>query len=649
MSDSRLVLILVAIALGAAPARGHGGFVPAGGTPGGPPPTYTGPVGGVVGPTGGGGGGGAGEGAPGGAEPGRRPRGEPVPPAGPPVRPGAGGAVNRGGAAGRGGATGGKKGAGNAGVLDWRRWWWLNADRHLLLRSRVRKEAARTANTDTFLDVETPGDDVAGITARSIRKDVLPALFAAAKDPHFDTRASAVIALGKVADLSVPEAAARLTALLCDDDKIVRESACLGLGLLGDRSAAQDLLDIARGTARGRELARAGGGEIPARMRCFAAVALGLIGARAGYGPADSVVPALIDLAKSPAAHADLQVGPVVALQLFRAPEAVPALLAMFQDPALSPLLRAHAAVALGKAGSRAASPALLAGLEDRAAVVQQASAVALGLVVAREDREAVDRLLRFARNAPDRDTRSLCLIALGEIGDPRGNALLVEKVRKGQYADATFAALALGVLGRRFEEERAAAGEVLLEAYRESKDLEKAAIGIGLGLLDHAPARDAIRADVAGGAGSGELRGHLCTALGLLGDREAIVAIRELVKQRGDPELRQRAAIALGLLEDPQAVRILAEIIQEPSATTETLGAATTALGHIGDRSAVPILCGLVRSRPDEHQDMTRAFATVALGFLGDKDDVPLFARLHADSACTALTEGLVELLSIL
>ena len=54
------------------------------------------------------------------------------------------------------------------------------------------------------------------------------------------------------------------------------------------------------------------------------------------------------------------------------------------------------------------------------------------------------------------------------------------------------------------------------------------------------------------------------------------------------DVDLRKRAAIALGFLGDAGAVEVLKKVIEESGASKAVLGAATVAMGFIGDLAAL-------------------------------------------------------------
>jgi|GEM_PF-4457205 len=636
--------LLLTLGLLANVALAHGGTYQ--GPSGGGTPGYTGPIGGgTVGPQPGG----TTPPSTGGTTPPPGGGATPPPSSAPTPRPVA---RNTGPAAGRGfgGSTGGRaKAKTDDRTSEWDWWWDLNEERYLNLKNKVRSQEASSDNKDTFLGGSL-GGGASKVSANQIRKDILPSLRLSLKDPFYDARAGAVIALGKVGDKSMPEVLADLRGMLADSNKIVQEAACLALGVLGNKEALQDLSDLARDTKRGQKLAGKEGAEVPVRMRAFASVGIGLIGGREGFAAGENYIKDLVSLATTKSPNQDVQIGPAVALQVVKSQDAVPSLINMFKDEELDKWVRAHAGVALGKIGAKAAIPDLVKGLDDKETFVANSSAISLGLLTDQSDRETINKLIRYAKSAPVRSTRNFCLIALGEIGDPKGKALLLENIQKGQAQDRTFSALALGIMGNKFEEGRSESGQLLLETYKSLKaDHEKSAVAIGLALCGYEPAREVFAEDLVKGQGNQDLKGHLCTALGLLNHADSIPAIQELARQKGDQDLRKRAAIALGLLKDPDAVDVLEKVILESSASKAILGAATVALGYIGDRRAVPILVSMVENKKGDVQDVTRAFATVALGILGDKDDIACISKVQENSNYLAQTEALAELLTIL
>ena len=638
------IAALVTLGLAASDLQAHGGSYT--GPSGGATPGFSGAVGGGTGQPGPGnpnpGGGGATPGNSGGTSPGQ-------PGGGSPVRPGGGAPPGGRGGTGRttpGGAAK-PKGASQP-FLNWDFWWDLNEERFLNLKSVVRSQAAASDNSDTILGGVMGGDDVAEVTARQIRNEILPTLKQALKDSYYDTRAAAVIALGKVADSSDVDAMEAIKALLKDSDNRVRESSCLGLGILGSKEAIPHLLDVAKNTKAGRKLVGRDTGDVLTRTRAFATVALGLIGSREDLS--DDVMKELLTLTTTKGANKDLQVGAAVALQLMNRQDVVPQLIEIFSDAEQDKYARSHVGIALGKMDAKAAIPTFRNFLGDKSNYVAYASAIGLGMLADSSDKDTIKALQRTATNGRDVGTRNFSLMALAEIGGGAARSTLLDNARKGKTVhQKTFGALGAGVTGYLHKEEVNLMGQTLLDLFKKEKaPAVRSAQAVALGLLSYEPAREVIRKAI-GNTSDPMLQGHLCTALGLLDDQDAIPTIQKLVSQRGDPDLRKNAAIALGLLRDRGAVDVLKKVISESQKSKAILGAATVAMGYIGDRSAVPVLVDFVENPKQVHQDVTRAFATVALGFLGDKDALPILSKIHENSSYLAQTGALAELLSIL
>lgn len=639
------IAALVVAGLAAGDLKAHGGTYT--GPAGGATPGYSGPVGGGTGQPGPGnpnpgGGGGTTPSPGGGATPAPQPGGSPVRPGGPPNLGGGGRPA--------GGVTPapGQKKAEAPRFLSWDWWWDLNEERFLNLKSVVRSQAASTIHRDEILRGLTGGDDVAAVTAQMIRNEIIPSLIHSLKDDYYDARAAGVIALGKVAGPDDDGAMEAIKGLLGDSDQRVSESACLGLGLLGNKAALPILLDIAKNTREGRKLTGRDTQDVYTRVRSFAAVGIGLIGSRQDLPP--EVVKELLQLAVTKESQRDIQVGPAIALQLLKRQDVVPSILQVFNDSEQDDYVRAHLGVALGKMGAKSAIQPLRNMLNDRSVFVSYSSAISLGLLVDPEDRDSIRDLLRVAKTGRDVGTKNFALMALAEIGGSDARAYIIEQLTTAKSQEAkAFAAIAAGVTAYIHKEDVNLIGRTLLDGFRTEKNPQtKSAMAIALGLIDYEPAKDLMRQSLKDSSNP-TVQGYLCTALGLMNDQDSIPEIQNLVRQRGDPDLRKNAAIALGLLRDRDAVDVLKAVIEESAASKAILGAATVAMGYIGDRAAVDILRDFVENPRGTHQNVTRAFAVVALGFLGDKDDIPLLSRIHENSNYLAQTGALAELLSIL
>jgi HEAT repeat protein len=469
-------------------------------------------------------------------------------------------------------------------------------------------------------------------------------------DGHFDARAGAVIAAGKIADPSfanADEIVGEMRKLLGDTDKQVRESACLGLGLFGDKKQVPDLISIMKNDLKARqELTGQGTKDILARQRAFAAAGIGLIGLQDQLEP--GFVAELVEAMKKDEAHQDLQVFPALALSIMKSDKAIMDLKKIVENVDADQYVRAHAIVAMGKLGEKSEVGWLTKnGLTDKNSHVQRSSAIALGLLTDKEDDKTVETLVTHAKSASDRAVRNFCLIALGQIGNPKGRDFLVTQVQKGQPHDRTFSALALGVNGNKCMDSRTVLGMGLLDACTAAMhDSERGAFAIGMGLLDYKAGAGPLMDELKSG-GSPDLKGHVATALGLLGEKSAIPMIQEQAKKVSDIDAQRRASIALGLIGDPNAVQVLTKVIEDSSASLNALGGAAIALGFIGDKSAVTTLTDMLSKR-DAYKDNARAFAAVALGILGDKSELPLLSKIQENCNYLATTDGLTEILLI-
>jgi HEAT repeat protein len=548
----------------------------------------------------------------------------------------------------RGGTTaGGKKGKDDDRTHDWDWWWELNDEQYLKIKAAIRSQENASSNADAILG---KGDaSVTKVTTTEIRNKVLPVVRLGMKDPFFDARAAAVIAAGKIADPTAPtltEIVGEMKAMLADSDKQAKESACLGLGILGWKDAVPDLLLIMKNDPKARQFTGQGTKDIYVRQRAFAALAIGLIGAQDALDA--PIVSELVEAMKKDGAHPDLQVFPALALGIMRSQAAIPELQKLIKNLDADEIVRAHAVIALGKLGDKSSVGILVKdGLTDKSSHVQRSAAIALGLLADKDDEKTVEALVTNAKSASDRAVRNFCLVALGQIGNMKGRDFLVTQLKKGQPHDRTFSALALGIYGNKFKESRNEIGKELMDVFKETKnDSERGAFAIGMGLLDYKTAVPTLTEELKTG-GSPDLKGHIATALGLLGEKQSIPLIQDLAKKVNDLDTQRRASIALGLIGDPDAVKILTKVIEDAGNNLSALGGAAVALGFIGDKSAVPVLTAMLEKK-DQFKDNARAFAAVALGILGDKADLPLLSKVQENCNYLATTESLSEILLI-
>ena len=121
------------------------------------------------------------------------------------------------------------------------------------------------------------------------------------------------------------------------------------------------------------------------------------------------------------------------------------------------------------------------------------------------------------------------------------------------------------------------------------------------------------------------DARGYAALALGLMGAREAIKPLQDVLRD-GDalPLLQTRAGIALGLLGDSSVVgQLLTLAANGPKEKDAAREAAVAALGFVGDKRAVDRLCEILTDK-EKHSDSLRETAVVAVGFLADRTARP-------------------------
>jgi len=144
-------------------------------------------------------------------------------------------------------------------------------------------------------------------------------------------------------------------------------------------------------------------------------------------------------------------------------------------------------------------------------------------------------------------------------------------------------------------------------------------------------------------------VRGAAAVALGLMQDNSARDLVRATLAENENRELRVDAAIAAGLLVDQQAVTTLVSILEDKKSSQFILGSAAMALGQIGNEKAVDPLVRILRDDQKDYPDLTRALAAVALGQIGDKSDIPVLSRASKDVNYRAYVEAIGELLTII
>ncbi len=557
----------------------------------------------------------------------------------------------------------------SAGELDgsWLLWWQLHAERYL------RRPTGDRVTQHTDLALGRPRPEV-------VYGDVLPALLAAlegTKDARLQRAAMTAIARIGAAPESVRDAAqladapttsalsAELAKKLASARVETIEDAVLALGILG---AEADAMQLASLTGERARFGAANSSErVPARLRAFAAYALGLLAQRTDREDVRRFVAhRLWSVASEPDASVnDVPVASVLAYGLVPltprgcgADECdspshcregqVRGLLALFADKDYDPMVRAHALTAAARLASADPVPQALREEALRAALdtvrarsrerreLRWSAVTSLGLLADADgeslDHEAREKLEELVHSGKDLVERQFATLALADAGSRPGSGgdaplaavedvrrFLVRRMDRSSSRDAVWSALALGVQGRNLVD----VGQEL------NADADRALV---IGFEGVASPYDA---------------GAYALALGLRRATVGAEALQEQLVSRGNSDRRSFAALGLGLMAYPPAVAQLAEITAEDLNQPGLHFAASLARGMCGDRRNT---AELVAQLGEAETYLERITLAGSLGLMGDERAVaPLLEVLGdeaiSDDARAAAAQALGEL----
>jgi HEAT repeat protein len=420
-----------------------------------------------------------------------------------------------------------------------------------------------------------------------IGKPAVPALIETLTDPNERVRKAACTALGQIGDsIAVPE----LIQCLKDRYSDVSIAACTALGQIGDSIAVPELIQCLKYRYSDVSIA--------------ACTALGQIG--------DSVaVPELIQCLKD--RYSDVSIAACTALGQIGDASAVPALIACLDDISVdyhnyytndADIYKAatNALVQIGEA----AVPALNEALKSENDFVRSAAYIALGQI---RESSAIPELIQCLKNTYP-EVRIAACTALGHIGDSSAVPELIKCLKDTDYDVRIAACTALGHIGD---------SSAVPELIKCLKDTDY----------------DVRIADV---------RIAACTALGHIGDASAVPALIACLDDNSanhfkyDADSYKAATNALVQIGEP-AVPALIEILTNPNERVRS--AACTALGQIGDISAIPALRVHAEVMQDARQALTKLGGTSmslleAAGTLAEQSQWGVL--------CRALTSNLVR-----
>lgn len=474
--------------------------------------------------------------------------------------------------------------------LGWETWWSLNQWQYLRVR-RVGVQASGGDEPGSPTGTGTVGND-----------NLWKFLLDQTNHKYYDIRAASCIAIGRAGHIGM---AGFLQPKAHDPNNDVRESALLGMGMLGSPMPVIQMQMILRDPAT------------PNRLR--AAAALGL-----GFTNDQSAIPALRRLLEE---DGEEEIRAAAALALGRAggtPER-DLLLKVAQNGGVDAKIRSYAIGALGRIarGLRVtgAVPDPTAdvlrrlALGDRADEVRRASVLALGHI---GDPDALDTVLKVWANDADNQTERFAILTAAQLASGRTEAIVVlNRLQpllggRGTAGERGFAAIAAGLLGHD------KAGPSLLKMITSggSQDSEAAAC-VGLGLLRYDKAHGTL-AQVASGRGAPKVRGYAALALGMINHTEAATTLTMLLDTVTTPQIRGSAAVGLGLTGAPRGTLKLVKMLE--GGDTYVRMTTAVALGFLRDETTLnPIMKRFEREQSNE----VKALLVVALGRIAQRDEL--------------------------
>ena len=542
----------------------------------------------------------------------------------------------------------------------WEPWWNQNKDRFLDLRGRLLNRSTVSGSPGLLTG---RGRKSLWRTSRRADPDmvdrvIVPTLLSIIDESDDrDILDSAVLALARSApEHRAGEVLDAIIPLLAHPEISVQSSAALSLGVLQSQEAASLLLALAADDSTGRK--SVGGGPVPRQVRAHAAFALGLV------ADARSVYRLLQLITRLPDSERDVKASAVAGLSMLPRDHSQldvvqTVLVDLLDEQRLDPMVASYIPTTLAKLQLRTAIPALLRRFEDPDTdhMVRQSIVLALGRTATMQDFLAVKALVDEVTWGRDRLTRHFSLMSLAQMG-ARGEwtdnhadlALLLDRELSGDgksQEHRSWAALAAALLGRAHPDAQPMLLERLRHAYKnENAPSYKGAFALALGLLRDTGSTDLIHGDFRDVSDT-SFRSHAATALGFLDAIGSSDELRQLCQGRGTPDdLRLASATALGLLGDKEAVPVLVEALRD-TGSLSVRSALAKAVGLIGDRSAVEPL--LAVAADTDLAALSRAFACVAVGLLAERTSMPFNEPLKADGNYVVPVDSIQELLAIL
>jgi hypothetical protein len=267
---------------------------------------------------------------------------------------------------------------------------------------------------------------------------------------------------------------------------------------------------------------------------------------------------------------------------------------------------------------------------------------------------------MKYIRDGNDEQTRHFAFIALGQIGareeggtdapetHQKIHDFFLKRIMNPRRAThLPWAALGAALHARGQEVFRQRVIEKVLYKFETNRNPSyRGAMAIALGLLKARGQAEMLYKEFLR-SHEDLLKGHICVALGMMDYKASAESIRSIVAASNVTyRLRLEAATALGLMGDAEAVSILVKTLKE-SRTMCVTSSAVKALGLIGDRSAIMPLRDILENPVEP--PLARAFSAVALGLIGEKTALPWNSVISENLNYRAMVSAIREVLDIL
>jgi len=525
---------------------------------------------------------------------------------------------------------------------DWKLWWELNRENLVGFTHVLRDKGA-----------VTPGAVGARDPLAGKRTEIRDALLRVAQgDSDRLLRASALIALGRLGD---PETARLFVSILRDrkEPADVHEAAAVGLGMLGPLN--DDALRKATRENLAYLLARRD--RFSPRAHSFVIIAAGL---RARQD--SKLVLHLTNRVVAGARSGDEAVTLAFACGLAGDRLVMPELLravrrGRFAHKRIGDVGRAHAIHALGRIGDPGTARMLLKVLHSRsartaslrAAVLSLARLLRTGAIDDAEAHTVTRALKKIFEEHSDPVLQGFCAIAIGGAKEPYGVLELQDAVDKsGRASVKGFCALALGLAARNSDENRQRRIRAFLaqELAKTREASLASALSISLGLAGAQESLDMLLDRVHNRRLGHDVRGAAAQAVGLLGrDTPRVGKVLIEALDSGPRPMLGDVALALGMVGRHGTAQRLIRQLDKTSSTLQQ-GRIMLALGHLGSAGAVDPLIAILENKGK--RTAAREFAAVALGMLTNRRTPDVLFDLDSDINYFSLTSATHELVRL-